>query len=148
MPKSISSIEKSYLAGFLDADGSIYVQAKPNDTYRFGYQVAPYIVFYQSAQDEEAFSEVCSLINLGHVRRRKDGIIEYIISRQEEILKLVEMLEPYVVMKKQQMALIKKIINSKQKVETKKDFEQLINLIDQFRELNYSKKRKKRTLTP
>ena len=148
MPKSISSIEKSYLAGFLDADGSIYVQAKPNDTYRFGYQVAPYIVFFQSAKDEEAFSRVCDLIKFGHTRKRKDGIIEYLISRQEEILKLVEMLEPYVVMKKQQMALIKEIILSKQKVETEKDFEQLINLIDRFRELNYSKKRKKRTLTP
>ncbi len=148
MPKSISSIEKSYLAGFLDADGSIYVQAKQNDTYRFGYQVAPYIVFYQSAKDEKAFSEVCGLINLGHIRKRKDGIIEYIISRQEEILKLVDMLEPYVVMKKQQIVLIKKIIDSKQKVKNKKDFGQLIKLIDQFRELNYSKKRKKRTLTP
>ena len=102
----------------------------------------------ESEKDEEAFFKVCALINFGHTRKRKDGIIEYIISRQEEIMELIKMLEPYVVMKKQQMVLMKKIILTKQKVETKKDFEQLINLIDQFRELNYSKKRKKRTLTP
>ncbi|MDI6778444.1 MAG: LAGLIDADG family homing endonuclease, partial [Patescibacteria group bacterium] len=85
MLKSISSTEKSYLAGFLDADGSIYVQAKPNETYRFGFQIAPYIVFYQSSKDAESFSRVCSLIQVGHKRLRKDGIVEYIISKQEEI---------------------------------------------------------------
>jgi len=45
----LSSNQKAYLAGFLDGDGSIYVRAKPNQTYRFGYQIAPYIVFYQSS---------------------------------------------------------------------------------------------------
>jgi hypothetical protein len=76
MPKSISSTQKSYLAGFLDADGSIYVQAKPNKTYRFGFQIAPYIVLYQSSKDAESFSRVCFLTKMGHRRLRKDGIIE------------------------------------------------------------------------
>jgi hypothetical protein len=148
MLKSISSTKKSYLAGFLDADGSIYVQAKPNKTYRFGFQIAPYIVFYQSQKDAEYFSRVCSLIRMGHKRLRKDGIVEYIISKQEEIISFIKLVEPYVIMKKSQIALLKKIINLKKKVKTRKDFEQLINIIDQFRELNYSKKRKKRILTP
>ena len=148
MLKSISSTEKSYLAGFLDADGSIYVQAKPNKTYRFGFQIAPHIVFYQSHKDAKSFHCVCSLIKMGHRRLRKDGIVEYIISKQEEIISFVKLVEPYVIMKKSQLALLKRIINLKQKVKTRKDFEQLINIIDQFRELNYSKKRKKRTLTP
>jgi len=148
MLKSISSTEKSYLAGFLDADGSIYVQAKPNETYRFGFQIAPYIVFYQSQKDAESFSLVCSLIQFGHKRLRKDGIVEYIISKQEEIISFIKLVEPYVIMKKSQVALLKRIISLKRKAKTRKDFEQLINKIDQFRELNYSKKRKKRTLTP
>ena len=148
MLKSISSTKKSYLAGFLDADGSIYVQAKPNKTYRFGFQIAPYIVFYQSQKDAESFSRVCSLIQVGHKRLRKDGIVEYIISKQEEIISFIKLVEPYVIMKKSQVALLKRIIILKQKVKTRKDFEQLINAIDKFRELNYSKKRKKRTLTP
>ena len=148
MLKSISSTKKSYLAGFLDADGSIYVQAKPNKTYRFGFQIAPYIVFYQSQKDAESFSRVCSLIQVGPKRLRKDGIVEYIISKQEEIISFIKLVEPYVIMKKSQVALLKRIIILKQKVKTRKDFEQLINAIDKFRELNYSKKRKKRTLTP
>jgi len=148
MKKIISSIEKSYLAGFLDADGSIYVQAKPNKTYRFGFQIAPYIVFYQSSKDAEYFSQVCSLIEFGHRRIRKDGIIEHIISKQDEILSFIELIKSYVIMKKEQLNLLEKILQKKKKVSNFKDFKQLIDLIDKFRELNYSKKRKKRTLTP
>ena len=85
---------------------------------------------------------------MGHKRLRKDGIVEYIISKQEEIISFIKLVEPYVIMKKSQVALLKRIIILKQKVKTRKDFEQLINAIDKFRELNYSKKRKKRTLTP
>ncbi len=44
MSKKISSTQKAYLAGFLDGDGSIYVRIKPNNTYKYGFQVAPYIV--------------------------------------------------------------------------------------------------------
>jgi len=146
MPKNLSSIKKSYLAGFLDADGSIYVQAKPNKTYRFGYQVAPYIVFYQSQKDLKNFRKVCSLIKIGHERLRKDGIAEYIISRQEEIIYFLNLIESYVIMKKKQVLLLKKIISFKKKISNKKDFEKLIKLIDKFRNLNYSKKRKTRSI--
>lgn len=148
MLRSISSTKKSYLAGFLDADGSIYVQAKPNKTYRFGFQIAPYIVFYQSSKDADSFSNVCSIIKFGHKRLRKDGIIEYIISKQEEIVQFIDLIEPYIVMKKAQLKLLKRIIFLRKKANCKKDFIKLMDLVDNFRELNYSKKRKKRTLTP
>lgn len=147
MPKN-SSIKKSYLAGFLDADGSIYAQAKPNKTYRFGFQIVCYVAFYQSSKKEESFLKIFSEINLGRKRSRKDGITEYIISRQREIVEFLDLIEPYVQMKKEQVKLMRKIINLKNKVKNKKDFEKLIGLIDNFRNLNYSKKRKKRILTP
>jgi hypothetical protein len=124
------------------------VQAKPNETYRFGFQIASYIVFYQSFKEEKAFSEMCSIIGLGHKRIRKDGIIEHIISKQEEIIQFIDLIEPYVIMKKAQLKLLKKIIKLKKNVKNKEDFAKLIKFIDGFRNLNYSKKRKKRTLTP
>lgn len=148
MKKLISQTKRAYLAGFLDGDGSIYVQLKPNKTYKFGFQVAPYIVLFQSQKDQRNFEKLCSMINLGYMRIRKDGILEYIIGRQENIIKFVKLVEPYIVMKKLQVALLKKIIIAKSKVQNKKDFQALAKLIDTFRELNYSKKRKVRTLTP
>jgi len=148
MKKLISQNKRAYLAGFLDGDGSIYVQLKPNKTYKFGFQVAPYIVLFQSQKDQKNFEQLCSMINLGYMRIRKDGILEYIIGRQENIIKFVNLVEPFVILKKLQIVLLKKIIIAKNKVENKKDFQALAKLIDTFRELNYSKNRKVRTLTP
>ncbi len=148
MKKLISKVKRAYLAGFLDGDGSIYVQLKPNKTYKFGFQIAPYIVLFQSQKDQKNFEQLCLMINLGYMRVRKDGILEYIIGRQENIIKFIKLVEPYVVMKKLQIKLIKKIIIVKSKVQKKEDFEALAKLVDTFRELNYSKNRKVRTLTP
>src|SRR3989344_3033512 len=148
MKKLLSPTKRAYLAGFLDGDGSIYVQSKPNPTYRFGYQIAPYIVLFQSQKDQQNFEQLCSMINLGYMRVRKDGILEYIIGKQENIIKFIHFVEPYVVMKKLQVKLIKKIIIAKSKVQNKKDFKVLLKLVYTFRKLNYSKKRKVRTLTP
>ena len=44
--------QRAYLAGFLDGDGSIYVRMKPNSDYRFGYQIAPFVVFFQAKTEK------------------------------------------------------------------------------------------------
>ena len=144
----LNQIQKAYLAGFLDGDGSIYVRAKPNPTYKYGFQVAPYIVFFQSQKDEKKFRKICSIIDFGHLRIRKDGILEYIISKNDEIRKFLEMIRPFAILKKEQIILLKEILNKKEKVKKRQDFNNLLKLIDRFRNLNYSKKRKKRILTP
>ena len=145
---NLSLTQKAYLAGFLDGDGSIYVRLKPNPTYRYGFQVAPYIVLFQSRKGKVNFEKLCSLIGLGYLRDRKDGVLEYIINRKENLRLFLDAIEPYAVLKKKQVVLMKKILDAKEKVKNKADFKKLAKLIDFFRELNYSKKRKKRTLTP
>ncbi len=144
----ISSTQKAYLAGFIDGDGSIYVRLKPNNSYRYGFQISPYIVLFQSSKDEKIFEKVCSLINFGYLRKRKDGILEYTIGKVEDIKNLLKMIGPYLILKKKQSELMLKILEKKELVKDKNDFEKLINLIDKFRDLNYSKKRKKHKLTP
>ena len=148
MKISIPLVKKAYLAGFLDGDGSIYVRLKPNTDYRYGFQVAPSIVLFQSAKDRDKFEEICNLINLGYIRERKDGILEYTINRIDNIKEFLSLIRPFVILKRKQVELMLTIIEQKQKVENKQDFKALMDLIDSFRELNYSKKRKKRTLTP
>ncbi len=148
MRKSISATQKAYLAGFLDGDGSIYVRLKPNSTYRFGFQVAPYIILFQSQKGQDNFEKICKLINLGYIRKRNDGILEYTINRKKAIFEFLKIVKPYSIMKKKQIELMLKILLLKEKIKNKRDFESLMKLIDYFRKLNYSKKRKKRTLTP
>ena len=145
--KSPSSIQKAYLAGFLDGDGSIYVRLKPNTSYRYGFQVAPYVILFQSAKDRSKFQEVCDLIGLGYIRERKDGILEYTINKVDDIRVFLSALKPFVILKRKQVQLTIDILDQKKKVKNSKDFEVLMRMIDSFRELNYSKKRKHRTLT-
>ena len=144
----LTKSKKAYLAGFLDGDGSIYVRLKPNPTYRYGFQVAPYIVLFQSQKNRKKFEKLCSLVGLGYLRIRRDGILEYIIGKSDELQKFLQMVKPFVILKKEQVNLMMKILDQKERVKNKKDFQKLMNLIERFRELNYSKKRKKRILTP
>ena len=148
MSQSISPAQRAYLAGFLDGDGSIYAQLKPNPTYRFGFQIAAYIVLYQSQKSRNVFEKLCSMIKLGYLRERKDGILEYIIGKTDAIRTFLRLVSPYLLLKKEQATLMSKILDSKEDVKDEKDFAEVAKLIDRFRELNYSKKRKKRTITP
>lgn len=144
----ITQTQLAYLAGFIDGDGSIYVRLKPNDTYRYGFQIAPYIILFQSAKDEANFQKICQMLNCGYLRRRKDGILEYTIGRQEEILDLISKIKPYLILKKRQANLIEKIFKAKSLVKNSKDFSKLMDLVNQFGDINYSKKRIKHKLTP
>lgn len=141
-----NTTERAYIAGFLDGDGSIYVQAKKNDTYRYGYQVAPAIVFFQSAKSEKLFQEFYRFLNLGLIRKRNDGVMEITINRLAEILQLIEIVKPYTRLKRKQVELLEQILEAKQRVEDQKSFRNLLRLIDGYRSLNYSKKRN--VLTP
>ncbi len=141
---SLNSLQiKAYFAGFLDGDGSIYVRAKPNASYRFGYQIAPYVAFFQSASSK-SFPDLCKKIGYGTLRLRKDGIYEYTISKQEEIKNFLREVSPYLVLKQRQSKLLLEILEQKVQVKTSKEFEMLLRRIDTFRDINYSKKRKRR----
>ena len=144
----LTQTQLAYLAGFIDGDGSIYVRLKPNDSYRYGFQIAPYIILFQSAKDEKNFIKICNLLNNGYLRRRKDGILEYTIGRKEEILDLIRQIRPYLILKRRQADLLEKILQVKTLVKNAHDFSELIDLVNKFGEINYSKKRIKHKLTP
>lgn len=146
--KNLSSTQKAYLAGSLDGDGSIYVRLKPNAGYRYGFQVAPYIALFQSRKELKKFEKLCFLIGLGYIRERKDGIVEYTIGREGAIRAFLKIVQPYLIMKKEQATLMLEILDMKAAIEDKNDFRTLMDRIDRFRNLNYSKKRKRHTLTP
>ena len=58
------------------------------------------------------------------------------------------MVQPYVILKTKQVDLMLEILDKKEKIKDKNDFRFLAQLVDSFRNLNYSKKRKRRALTP
>ncbi|QQG43076.1 MAG: hypothetical protein HYW45_02610 [Candidatus Daviesbacteria bacterium] len=148
MVKLLSEVKKAYIAGFLDGDGSIYVRAKPNSDYRFGFQIAPYIILFQSSKEKEKFTELCKLIGFGYMRERKDGVLEYTINKIADIREFLKAIYPFSILKKRQIELMLKILDAKEKIESESDFQALLELVDSYRSLNYSKKRINRVLTP
>ena len=101
-----------------------------------------YVAFFQSEKHREEFEKVCNLMPYGIMRIRKDGILEYTISKQEEIKEFLLYIKNYLVMKKPQAELVLEVMKLRQDIKTQKDFNVLMKKIDQFRELNYSNKRK------
>jgi len=137
----LSKEQKAYISGFLDGDGSIHVRLKPNSSYRFRFQISPSVVFYQSMKEEKYLFWLKELIGRGYVRKRKDGMIEYILGDMESIQYLLECIKPYLRLKKKQAELMLRVLKLKAGTKTASDFLKLAKEIDQFQALNYSKKR-------
>ncbi|MFH1720252.1 MAG: LAGLIDADG family homing endonuclease [Patescibacteria group bacterium] len=137
----LNRLDWAYIAGFLDGDGSIYVRLKPNSTYRFKFQIAPYVVFYQSSKQKEFLYDLKNLLKFGYVRERNDGVSEYIVGDMCSIKLLLLNVLPYLRLKKEQAELMLRILSVKENVKSAKGFLLLAEMIDQFRTMNYSKKR-------
>jgi len=137
----LSKEEKAYIAGFLDGDGSIHVRLKPNSTYRYRFQISPAIVFYQAGKEKNHLEWLNKLTGRGYLRKRNDGIIEYILGDVESIKDLIKNLIPYLRLKQRQANLMLDILEMKQKIKSAADFVRLAKKIDIFQEINYSKKR-------
>ena len=137
---------RAYIAGFLDGDGSIHVRLKPNKTYRFRFQIAPSIVFYQSKKERKYLEWMQKTLQKGYLRDRNDGIVEYIVGDQQSILWLIKELLPYLKLKQKQAQLMRETLLLKNKVKNGGDFLRLSKRIDEFQKLNYSKKRTQNSL--
>jgi len=137
----VKSIFWSYIAGFLDADGSIYVQLKRNSTYKYDFQISPSVVFYQKDNGVKGLPEIYEKIDLGHLRYRNDKMIEIVISDRKSIRFLLSKITKFLILKKKQAELMLLILNKMEEIKTKQDFISVAELIDEFRNLNYSRKR-------
>lgn len=131
----------AYVAGLLDGDGSIYVRLKPNNTYRYGFQVAPSVVFFQKNKLAREMNSIHKHLGCGYIRKRKDGIIELTIGDRPSIVLILHNLLPFLILKKKQAQLMLKIVRYQSQVTNAKKFVNLAIYIDKFGIFNYSKRR-------
>ncbi len=142
----MKATEKAYIAGFLDGDGSIHIRLKPNESYKFGFQVAPSVIFYQSKKEIRCMRSIKNILKLGYIRTRNDGIVEFIIGDTESMLKIIKLTLPYLRFKKKQALLFREILLQKKNIKNANNFYNLCKKIDSFEKLNYSKKRKQNSI--
>jgi len=131
----------AYIAGFLDGDGSIFFQLIRKNDYRLGFQIRPSLAFYQKTDNEQILVWLKEQLIAGCLRRRGTGISDYTIVESSEVRRLLNELQPYVRLKRSQVRLGLEILDALPSATDPHRFLLLCRRVDEFRGLNYSKKR-------
>ncbi len=130
-----------YIAGFLDGDGSINAQIVKRIDYKLRFQIRVSISFYQKTIRHEFIEWLHSIIKVGIIRKRNDGISEYTITGIKNVRPFLMEIYPYLRIKKNQGDLLIYIMNEMEKELNSDSFLELCKKVDLFKDLNDSKKR-------
>ena len=139
----VSLITLSYIAGFLDGDGCVNLQLVRRKDYRLGYQIRPSVVFYQKTEHKTFLHWLKSVLKYGFIRDRKDGMSEYVIVEVRAVLAVLQSLKSYIHLKVKLCELAIEVLTELQNAQriSPEEFLVLAKKVDQFSELNFSKKR-------
>ena len=102
----MNSQQKAYLAGFLDADGSIVLQFRKRDDVRLKYRAKAVVVFYQKENDKKTLQQLQHLFGHGYVYSRNDNMSEWRIEGHARVKEFLLQVKPYLRFKKRQAQLI------------------------------------------
>src|SRR5271156_6654687 len=91
----------SYIAGFLDGDGSIHFQLVRQKEYRFGYYIRASISFSQSTSARWGLEHLQALIGAGYLRDRGTGMSDLVVTSRPVLCDLLRAVAPYVVFKRE-----------------------------------------------
>lgn len=143
---SQSNIEKAYIAGFLDGDGSLMLQVKKRGDTSRGYRFMATICLYQDSRHDKPLYWMQQVFNAGYVTQRNDAISELRINGFSVIRKILLDLEPYVRFKQVQLQALKEaceILQCDIRMLSKEQLLRVVELILIIQNENYSAHRKK-----
>ena len=130
----------SYVAGFLDGDGSIHFQLVKQKEYRFGYYIRASISFSQSTTARHGLERIQSLLGGGgYLRDRGTGMSDLVITSRPVLLQVLQEVEPYVIFKREHVGRALSILPQLDRVRDPEVFLHLARQVDAFATLNYSK---------
>jgi hypothetical protein len=139
--KTLTKEQAAYLAGFIDADGSLIGQIVPQKDYVLKYQVRITMSLIQKTQRKEFLMKWQKLIG-GKIRDRNDGISELNLVGRDNIVPILKQVLPYLMIKTMQAKLILKIAERLPLTKNSpENFLELCLLTDRISNLNDSKKR-------
>lgn len=139
--KTLTKEQAAYIAGFIDADGSLIGQIVRQQTYFLKFQVRITMSLIQKTQRKEFLMKWQKLIG-GTIRDRNDGISELNLVGRDNIVPILKQVLPYLMIKTMQAKLILKIAEQLPLTKNSPDkFLELCLLTDRISNLNDSKKR-------
>ncbi len=136
----INKKDLSYIAGFLDGDGSLIAQLVKGE-YRYGYRIRLSIVFYQKTEKYWFLEWLKKKLRYGSIRKRTDGVSDYTITASKAVEKVLKELLPYLRIKKAIGRDILEIIRLKKVIESEEEFIRVCELVDKVAEQTYGKRK-------
>jgi LAGLIDADG endonuclease len=132
--------DASYLAGFLDGDGSIHFQLVRQKEYRFGYYIRASLSFLQHTSARYGLEQLQALIGGGYLRDRGTGMSDLVVTSRPLLMELLRAVEPYVIFKREHVRralwLLPQLEPRRLNVQ---EFLRVAREVDAFATLNYSK---------
>lgn len=140
---SLSKINRAYIAGFLDGDGSLMMQIKKrSDNAKTRFMLT--ICFYQDSRHAKPLSWIRKVLGIGYLSKRNDNITELRINGYQQMARILKALIPFIKFKKIQA---KSILRSARLLQKKKlahrDLQKLAECMLKIQSENYVTKRKK-----
>src|SRR5690606_30888348 len=128
--RSFNSETLAYIAGFLDGDGSIFFQIIKRPDYKLKFQIRSSIAFYQDTTQVNILEWLKEMFGSGYIRHRKTGISDYTIVEPKKVKEILELLRPYVRLKKKQVELGLEILKRLEVKNSKEVFLDICKLVD------------------
>ncbi|MFH1959251.1 MAG: LAGLIDADG family homing endonuclease [Patescibacteria group bacterium] len=142
----MTSQQRAYLAGFLDADGSMMIQLRPRKEMRFLFRPKTIVVFYQNSKNHEILKDLQQIIQAGYVYKRNDCMSELRVEGHQRVYELLRKLYKYLRFKHKRADLMLKALKILMKRRYSLDeFLTVCDLADQISNLNYTSRARKYT---
>jgi hypothetical protein len=132
----------SYLAGFLDGDGSIHFQLVRQREYRFGFYVRSSVSFSQATSARSGLEEIQQIVGGGYLRDRGTGMSDLVVTSRPLLMELLSAVESFVVFKRQQVQRALWLLPQIRPRVSPEEFLRLAREVDAFASLNHSKSKR------
>jgi hypothetical protein len=131
--------DASYVAGFLDGDGSIHFQLVRQKEYRFGYYIRSTLSFSQSTSARFGLEILQTVVGGGYLRDRGTGMSDLVVTSRPLLRDVLADVAPHVIFKREHVRRAVLLLPRLEKVRDPAIFLQLAREVDAFATLNYSK---------
>ena len=138
---TVEALDASYVAGFLDGDGSIHFHLVRQRDFRFGFYTRASVSFSQASKARAGLEYLRSMVGAGCLRDRGTGMSDLVITSRPVIFELLRDVEPYVVFKRDHVRTALALLPRLDRIPDSESFLQLARDVDAFAALNYSKRK-------
>ena len=131
--------DASYLAGFLDGDGSIHFQLVRQREYRFGFYIRASLSLSQSTSARHGLEHLQRVIGGGYLRDRGTGMSDLVVTSRRLLVETLQAVEPYVIFKREHVRRALWLLPQLGPRLEVQEFLRMAREVDAFAALNYSK---------